>query len=131
MEIKKYVLTHKGEIYDVRKGGVKGNSSLYGGWEEDRGTYVGHTIEVGEDYPIENETIKGFITKTSDNILDLVEVGDLVEEYDNTLIKVKEIIIVNGEIEFTNFDYPIFDYEVNAIYKKQPNGDFKRYERTI
>lgn len=78
------------------------------------------------------------VLKTSDNILDLVEVGDLVGCYyekkssDGKTWVEMPIYYVNG-ISKTHYHLPVFSIEkddkhIKAIYKKQTNGDYKKYE---
>lgn len=88
----------------------------------------------------------GFIKKQSDNVLDLIEVGDLVEEEDfNEIYKVK--IFDNGKDEFRNkrfdkyngdlyvkyegCDDDYYDYietlgtiDIVKIFKPNANGDY-------
>jgi hypothetical protein len=65
--------------------------------------------------------------KTSDNILDLVEVGDLVEaKAENEHVVVRVDRQNNGTI-YTYNDF-IHKHFITAIYKRQSNGDYKRYE---
>ena len=63
--------------------------------------------------------------KTSDNILDLVEVGDLADIrdgimsidgiYENDIVLCRDIVTKDKD-------------NIKAIYKRQSNGDYKRYE---
>ena len=59
------------------------------------------------------------LKKTSNSILDLVEVGDLVEKLCGTPI------YVDNQVYAQLQDYIAIG--VKAFYKKQPNGDYKRY----
>ena len=74
---------------------------------------------------IENDDTENLcrqLKKTSNNILDLVEVGDLVEyvRYGD-----KETVLK----QYDKYTDNILQYDnISAIYKKQPNGDYKRYE---
>lgn len=76
--------------------------------------------------------------KTSDNILDLVEVGDLIEctyhheSSDNGEWIEKPLYYIKG-ISDIYFHLPVFSLEkthkyITALFKLQPNGDYKRYE---
>ena len=106
MELKRYVMIGK-EIFEVER--VLEND-------------VKHVYfkAVGEEY---NRTIyDGDVYKTSDNILDLVEVGDLVETKQNGIL---EII---GENFYVRTGVNLYLIDITAIYKRQPNGDYKRYE---
>lgn len=114
MELKRYVLLENKEIIDTSKEiyYFRGEDVLY----RDRPSAVMVTVCMGK------------AIKTSDNILDLVEVGDLVEDNCNNILKVELVTIEkNGEHQF----YCIFDTweydEITSIYKRQPNGDYKRY----
>ncbi len=74
------------------------------------------------------------VKKTSDNILDLVEVGDLVEINEMSGIYYVDSIIIDEGLRVFTCDQKYgywFDFnetEVKAIYKRQTNGDYKRYE---
>ena len=132
MELKRYVMLNK-EIYEVER--VLEND-------------VKHVYfkAVGEEY---NRTIyDGDVYKTSDNILDLVEMADLVEvDYLNGLlnrngsevrihkIELVQLVVkdVSGKtkiiIDMTEDSNKTVKPEcVIAIYKRQPNGDYKKYE---
>ena len=62
--------------------------------------------------------------KTSDNILNLVELGDLVED-GNNIMRVAQY--ENG-VFFDVDSYTCQEGFVKAIYKRQTNGDYVRYE---
>ena len=80
----------------------------------------------GGRYRDENVDIIGKITKTSDNILDLVEVGDLVELKGNDMFYVTSI---NSDYFMNNNDgVNRGSSHIVAIYKRQTNGDYKKYE---
>lgn len=84
--------------------------------------------------------------KTSDNILDLVEVGDLVEilytgndkYYKLEVIRYDENTLETTHMTMATKSFKGFTYSKDnlnlklpfciAIYKKQPNGDYKKYE---
>jgi hypothetical protein len=101
MELKRYVLLNKNVIYDtkdfddVKKFSMVKNSSHL-------------------DYQVK---------ATSDNVLDLVEVGDLVESR-NMILRVSQI---RGK-QFESEHFGISDFQVISIYKRKPNGDYKKYE---
>lgn len=61
--------------------------------------------------------------KTSDNVLDFVEVGDLVET-DGDIMNVQGIYVNKISLCRDIVDKT----EIKAIYKRQANGDYKRYE---
>jgi len=63
--------------------------------------------------------------KTSDNILDLVEIGDLV--VGQSYIYVSEVTEINNK-EIGVFNYLFWKSEITAFWKKQSNGDYKKYE---
>ena len=87
------------------------------------------------------EYLNKHMVKTSDNIIDLVEVGDLVEIESSVYLhrvyeqiykglnnQVLPYIYMNVHIES---QYPLKDVNrevITSIYKRQPNGDYKRYE---
>lgn len=116
MELKRYVLTELHGIIDTTK------------------VYDDET----NDYKIDNEellvrhhstttvfTSFGKVKKTSDNLLDLVEVGDLVAHrfWGETESIIQEVFRIEDILN------PIVNSgETKAIYKRQQNGDFKRYE---
>ena len=114
MELKRYVMLENKEIKDTK------NTEYYI-WENNKlcsgsGGVLGEAI------------------KTSDNILDLVEVGDLVEIHEMSgIYYVDSIIIDEGLRVFTcdqkhGYWFDFNETEVKAIYKRQLNGDYKRYE---
>ena len=108
MELKRYVMIGK-EIFEVER--VLEND-------------VKHVYfkAVGEEY---NRTIyDGDVYKTSDNILDLVEVGDLVSRNEYNKMIITEIL----DEESLLHDVQRSCYSIFAIYKRQPNGDYKKYE---
>ena len=116
MTLKRYVLTTDGYIY--KKEQVK----------EHKGTDTTHIVSFGiVSYHLIN------IKKTSDNILDLVEVGDLVEINEMSGIYYVDSIIIDEGLRVFTCDQKYgywFDFnetEVEAIYKRQTNGDYKRY----
>lgn len=114
MELKRYVLFNDKMIYKFNK-----ESGLY---HFDNN----FNICISGSYVRED-----LVIKTSDNILDLVEIGDLVEQdfkgdnyiqridVESDLAKIKEDI----ECGYSNY-YP-------CIYKRQPNGDYKRYQNDL
>lgn len=75
-----------------------------------------------------DEAVKNYgkVKSSTDNILDLVEVGDLVELKGNDMFYVTSI---NGDYFMENKDgLNRGSSHIIAIYKHQPNGDYKRYE---
>lgn len=120
MELKRYVMLDKKEIIDTSKEifYFRGENQLY----RDRPNAPQVTVRIGT------------AIKTSDNILDLVEEGDLVElsggkERKNDIHMI--INAINGNmITWDNlWIYKERDKDIiSAIYKRQPNGDYKRYE---
>lgn len=112
MEIKKYVLLDNNNILEISSPNNLNNDDL--------------------------EYFSQHMTKTSDNILDLIEVGDLIQCYyekkssDGETWIETPIYYVNG-ISETHYHLPVFSIEkddkhIKAIYKKQTNGDYKKYE---
>ena len=82
------------------------------------------------------DTVKGSshddfkVKKTSNNILNLLEPctlwdlsGDLFEEHLND-----NWVFINKYFSDTDFSNRSKDAKVVAIYKRQSNGDFKKYE---
>lgn len=63
------------------------------------------------------------IKKVSNNILDFVEPGDLIE-IPQTIIRVDRINASGAFETLASREYS----KVKAIYKRLPNGDFIRYE---
>jgi hypothetical protein len=114
-EIKKYVLLDDKrivEIYGKTKFGYE-----YVDSKTENGIVVTRTI------------LEDKIIKSSNNLLDLVEKRDLIEFVDNDI----HMVISADEGNFittTNlFIYKKRDYDkLKSIYKRQPNGDYKRYE---
>lgn len=125
MELNRYVLMKNGKILDLRK--------------------VGFTKYITVEEMVKNY---GKVKSTSDNILDFVEMADLIEvDYLNGILdsrgneirvhKIYLVQLVTKDIsdkthividmkEDGNIDVKK-DYIV-AIYKRQPNGDYKKYE---
>ena len=78
------------------------------------------------------------ITKTNDNILDLVEFGDLVEDKRQSIIGNNAPIVytvLENDLKSTAMTVTnshrlgnIIKENIKSIYKRQPNGDYKRYE---
>lgn len=113
MELKKYVLVNK-RIIDTQ------------------------SIEFKDsDYYIYNDKLMLFrlngndvdmtdkIDKTSNNILDLVEVGDLIVD----IVSPKYVLLVNSNSFDVVGSYNAIEKKhIKVIYKRQPNGDYKRYE---
>ena len=124
MTIKNYVLLDDKRIVEIC-----GKTKF--GYE-----YVDSKTESG--IVITRTLLEDRIVKTSNNILDLLEVGDLVGCYyekkssDGKTWVETPIYYVNG-ISETHYHLPVFSIEkddkhIKAIYKKQTNGDYKRYE---
>lgn len=108
MELKRYVL-------GIEKGIIDTKGTEYYIWERNKLCSGGGGV-------------LDIILKTSDNILDLVEVGDLTEQSykgQNFLQRIDD-----------NFDLQKYEDDLKegngiyyvSIYKLQPNGDYKRYE---
>lgn len=120
MELKRYVLTTDGYIYKKKQ--VK----------QHKDTNTTHIVSFGiVSYHLIN------IKKTSDNILDLVEVGDLVEkDNDWEILKVMRIskngnAVCSVRTSSNNEEYEINEYRksmITSIYKRQSNGDYKRHK---
>jgi len=56
--------------------------------------------------------------KTSDNILELRETGDLIRTWNGILIELTERLIKEA----------LREIDIIHLFKRQPNGDYKRYE---
>jgi len=99
MELKRYVLVRNTEVY---------------------GKSIVDTVIDTHLHVYENDVIK-----TSDNILDLVEKDDIIEHhvYGKMFVECKYIGMYD---EIYINDYNVH-YGTVAIYKRQPNGDYKRY----
>ena len=128
MELKKYVLlVESNQIMVVGKDIVKRE------WEE-KGKFYGEIIKKFEMWVVNdrwNYPLDYLDYKTSDNILDLVVVGDLVKVGTDSP---NEVLALYDDEEFgksatvSYYDYPFRLFWVTELFKKQPNGDYKRYE---
>ena len=116
MELKRYVLLENNEIFDLFI------QSILGEGKREGSGYMGYQLKIGSQFVT---TQFGNVLKTSDNILDLVEVGDLVKG--TQYIWVGEVMDIN-DTEIETFMHLHWKSEITDIYKKQPNGDYKRYE---
>ena len=124
MELKRYVLNQKNEIIDVQK-------------HDEEIDIVGDGIIMFTNkhgWRFEGECIK-----TSDNILDLVEAGDLLGNKQNKILQFQRWEYhandEKGKPSWAQLGGPKdavytrwYTSEIMAIYKLQPNGDYKRYE---
>lgn len=112
MELKKYILNTDNQIFTSDK--------VHDSGGEYKGRMVLHSTP--EKY------FMGYLKETSDNILDLVELGDLVE----TPKDIQRVEIIEEDryvLQHTRTHWIVISkINVIAIYKKQPNGDYKRYE---
>ncbi len=114
MEIKRYILFKDGMIYEYIK-----QSDLYHYMKD-------HTVNV-HGSKIRQE----LIAKTSDNILDLVEVGDLINRktaFNTVSVDLVTKIVEDGFNVFYQGNYVVLYEWILAIYKLQSNGDYKKYE---
>lgn len=108
--IKRYVVLKDGTLYDLKDYFFKverGKCYVFT-------TYGGFTFEVDE------------VKKTSDDILDLVEVEDLVSDGGN-YPHVMEVISVCKHY-FRSQGSSATRSKVIAVWKKQLNGDYKMYK---
>ena len=117
MELKKYALTNDNTIItDIRHCSYDDKKYEYAQSRSKEGVVFMRDLMVSQ------------VKKTSDNIIDLVEVGDLVgyifwgEEYEHIEKKID-----TQHIEY-ELKYNDIRYKITSIYKRQPNGDYKRYE---
>jgi hypothetical protein len=133
MKLERYVLLETKEIWEVNLVDDK----VYGFGSG--GVVLKNYVDIlGNNYKPYSQ-----VSKTSNNILDLVEVGDLVgiPLISNTQLHIEQfkglevcqiITLKNRESNTLKRFYinggAISDDEVVAIYKLQPNGDYKRYE---
>jgi hypothetical protein len=103
MELKRYVMLNNNVIYDMT-----------------------NDYDVKKYEMVKNASALRYqLKKTSDNILDLVEVGDLVS--DGTFPMYVGDKDDNDFIDYTERVYMSI-CDVKYIYKLQPNGDYKKYE---
>lgn len=106
MEIKRYVLLNNNRIYDLQN-------------EKDIKAYETVKNSSHVDFQVKN---------TSDNILDLIEGNDLLD-LDGEIVHVFGIDEETGGYVLMNTDMIIKNsFNIVAIYKRQTNGDYKRYE---
>jgi len=125
MELKRYVLLENKEI-------IKTNEKQYI-------CTIDNCLYTKVDDWIDSKVSGYTATKTSDNILDLVEVGDLVEDKDGAVLQFYEWWYHDDDKEdcpsWIRLGNPKrnvhttrwYTNEIVAIYKRQPNGDYKRY----
>ena len=102
MKLERYLLFTDGMIYKYNP-----ESDLYHYMGNDKKSFHGSLVATTQ------------VKKTSSNILDLVEVGDLVK-WGSGLIESLNMLNLKDLYNYSNM--------VVAFYKKQPNGDYKRYE---
>ena len=111
MKLERYILFTDGMIYKYNE-----HSDLF------------HYVN-DETVNVHKQRIRQELVKiSSDNILDLVEVGDLVEEKNGFALMRVELIQDDTFYSCTSMEYYITKTDVQNIYKKQPNGDYKKYE---
>ena len=110
MELKRFVLLNDNRVVEIYKKEKFGYS---------------YVDEVIYDIVCTRSILMSDVKKTSDNILDLVEPcklwnlnGDLYE------YAIDDFVFIEKVYDDTNFSTK----EVKAIYKRQTNGDYKRYE---
>ena len=112
MEIKKYVLLDNNNILEISSPNNLNNDDL--------------------------EYFKKHMRKTSDNIFELLRMGDFVEYYrrsmkfDRYFVDTIQppILIDDNNVKYGNVIIGL-DKEYNlktSVYKKQSNGDYKKYE---
>ena len=118
MKLKRYVLTDDQQIYDLTK------LSYYKSID---GVNERYQIPSRNPYTSETESLNYRVIETSDNIIDLVEKGDMVEaKTGDEFVVVK----VDKQNNFTIYTYNDFiqKHFITTIFKRQHNGDYKRYE---
>ena len=123
MELKRYVLLEKKQILDLLI------------IENDFITGLTNYIVNGSKtmlFKLNKIAKEGYINvdeeviKTSDNILDLVEVGDILKLiYDDKTVKLIYMIADGYSFDVKDFNSRI---EYVHLLKLQPNGDYKKYE---
>ncbi len=126
MELKRYALLNDNRVVEIYKKEKFGYS---------------YVDEVINDIVCTRSILISDVKKTSDNILDLVEVGDLVEIKDSPYLhRVYEQIYKGLNNQVLSFIYMTIHStgqyllsEVNkdviiSIYKRQSNGDYKKHE---
>jgi len=126
MEIKKYVLLKNNNVikfYDNDKFGLLKNNTVAEFYENNKLGFLYIEEEGGTIYIKNALTID--IKLTSDNLLDLVEVEDMVmsDDYVGALK-----VLSNTKHYFRTYHAIVAKKNVKAIYKRQSNGDYKRYE---
>ena len=119
MELKRYALTNDNTIItDIRHCSYDDKKYEYAQSRSKEGVVFMRDLMVSQ------------VKKTSDNILDLVEVGDLVclkDDYFNNGTTIHEVLEIRGRF-IRCLTYVVQIENILAIYKLQPNGDYKRYE---
>ena len=110
MEIKKYALLKNNAIVEL----YENNKFWF--------SYVG---EEKDGIVFISSALTSDVKLTSDNILDLVEVGDLVmsDDYVGALK-----VLSNTKHYFRTYHAIVAKKNVKEIYKRQLNGDYKRYD---
>lgn len=115
MELKKYVLTKDNKILEIH--GKSTHGYTYVDYEKE-GIIFTRTI------------LEQDITKTSDNVLQLLVEGDLIK----VLGTIAEVLEVEGRLvhfkSLTGRTIISMHKSVTEIYKKEPNGDFKKFKVT-
>jgi hypothetical protein len=113
MILKKYVLLKNKMLLDKDK-----SNKIYFDYGKDIARYW-YVVNKGHEYALRDEDI----IKTSDNILDFIDVGDLIET-SKTIIRVDGITYLGAFETLASREYS----DVKAFYKRQPNGDYKKYK---
>ena len=90
------------------------------------GSSICYYVNIDDD---EFETLDHII-KQSDNVLDLIEVGDLIafEYMDTGVIDIAKVVHIykykNGDIDISTIGYVHANEKIQAIYKQNVNGDY-------
>ena len=118
MELKRYVLLENNEIFDLYI------QSILGEGKREGSGYMGYQLKIGSQFVT---TQFGNILKTSDNILELVEKGDMVEylNIDSKPITIEVLFMTPYKFEAWN-NYCLKS-GVTAIWKRNGNT-MTRYE---
>jgi hypothetical protein len=113
MEIKKYVLLDDKRIVEIC-----GKTKF--GYE-----YVESKTESG--IVITRTLLEDKIVKTSDNILDLVEVGDMLLRSDDFLYHII-VTDITEDTFYGEYEHIWRGNRISHLWKHQLNGDYKKYE---
>lgn len=88
--------------------------------------HIKEAIELGVTPRVPEEIIKWMwgIEKKSDNVFDLIEVGDLIECANYHFTYVNEVIDIEADVMFRGVENLVLSYNILAIYKPNSKGDY-------